>query len=144
MFYPHFERVAIKTMEDMDAFKEKALIAISMLVAHESDKGEYLFQFDNGPARGIIQMEEWVHDDTWKHCDSIQERAKMCGIVKNKDALVYDIRYNVFMARCRFLMDTKPFPSTLEGMAFYLKAYWNTNLGKATANDYLEAYQSWV
>jgi hypothetical protein len=35
----------------------------------------------------------------------------------------------------------EPIPDTDIGKAEYAKKYWNTELGKATINDYLTAYK---
>lgn len=126
----------------MYAHSVSASMAIMMIIAHESQKGRY-WQQVNGPAKGLIQMEPATHDDTWKHCDSIQQRAAQLGITQDVHKLEHDIRYNIFMARCRLLMDVNPLPATEEAMAEYLKSYWNSDGGKASASKYLNEYREW-
>lgn len=144
IYYPHFRDFTIRTIQEMIAFRIEAVTAISMIVAHESKGGTYLRQLRGGPALGAIQMEPDTHDDTWLHCDSIKKRAAMLGIRENVEALEYDLRYNIFMARCRLLMDTRPLPRDEEGMARYLKGYWNSAGGKASSEEYLQDYRSFI
>lgn len=129
-------------LREMNLYSDRASMAIMMIIAHESNKGRHWRQI-NGPALGLIQMEPATHDDTWMHCDTIKTRAYRIGIVNDVTQLEYDLRYNVFMARCRLLMDVKPLPATEETMAEYLKSYWNSDMGKATAQKYLQDYRSW-
>lgn len=129
-------------LREMGLYSENASMAIMMIIAHESDKGRYWRQI-KGPALGLIQMEPATHDDTWRHCDSIKARAMKLGIDCDVMHLEHDLQYNVFMARCRLLMDTSPLPKTEEAMADYLKSYWNSGNGKATAKKYLQAYREW-
>lgn len=131
-------------------YSDKALLAVMMIIAHESLRGEYIAQLNNGPAKGIIQMEGWVHDDVWKNSDSIKHNAKLLGIIRENDKLptsdrlYWDLRYNVFMARQRLFMDINPLPSDPLQMSIYLKQFWNSNAGKAKDTDYLEAYNQWT
>lgn len=141
--YSEFKSVCENTLVDMQADTPQALLAISMIVAHESRGGTYWEQI-GGPALGIIQMEPWVHDDVWKHCDSIQHRANLAEIEQDVNQLRESIRYNVFMARCRLIMIPEAFPNTPGLMARYLKKYWNSDAGKATPAKYLNDYNWWV
>lgn len=141
--YNQMQDIVTEILKDMQAFKPQARDAIMMIIAHESNCGKYWRQIGGGPALGIIQMEPWVHDDTWEHCDSINERAGLLSIKKNIKQLERSIEYNVFMARCRLLMDVKPLPNDLPGMSAYLKKYWNSDSGKAEHDSYLKAYRYW-
>lgn len=134
-------------------FSDKAELAIMMIVAHESKGGQYLAQMGNGPAMGIIQMEDWVHDDTWNNSDSIWHNALQLGFVspveyeariKPKAELLYtDLAYNVFMARQRLFMDPNPLPSDPMEISHYLKKYWNSDLGAAKPDSYYNDYMGW-
>ncbi len=131
-------------------YSDKAVLAVMMIVAHESLRAEYITQTNNGPAKGIIQMEGWVHDDVWQHSDSIRDNAIKLGIINfgddrpNSDRLIYDLRYNVFMARQRLFMDKNPLPSDPIEMSIYLKGYWNSAQGKASDMSYYNDYKLWI
>ena len=146
--------VVTPTLKEIpNGYSDKAVLAIMMIVAHESGRGEYLAQLNNGPARGIIQMEGWVHDDVWKNSDSIWANAANVGIISDDDAfkrihpssdrLIYDLKYNVFMARQRLFMDVNPLPDDIVEMSKYLKGYWNSSQGSANELSYFNDYTVW-
>ncbi|MCP4281456.1 MAG: hypothetical protein GY776_15820 [Alteromonas sp.] len=130
-----------------------ASIAVQMIIAHESKRGQYIEQIDGGPALGWIQMEPTTHDTVWEHGDSVWENADLMGIVTSEqlaynkpppaERLLYDMRYNVFMARQRLFMKPERFPTTLLGMSAYLKKHWNTTRGAADNLSYLHDWESW-
>ena len=143
--------VIIPTLKEIPkGYSPEAVLAIQMIIAHESCCGEYLAQ-TKGPALGIIQMEPDTHFDTWKHGDSIQENAELLGIVTRgtgvynvppPERLIYDLRYNVFMARQKLFMAPEKLPDNINDMAHYLKKHWNGD-GKATATKYHYDYIKW-
>jgi len=47
------------------------------------------------------------------------------------------------LARLHYLRVPEAVPATVQDMALYAKAHYNTRLGKATASDYLSAYEKW-
>lgn len=145
------ELVIIPTLEKIPkGHSKEAVKAIQMIVAHESLCGEYLAQ-ENGPALGVIQMEPFTHDQVWKYGDSIQKNAELLKIVTpglgvrnvpKAERLIYDLRYNVFMARQKLFMAPGSLPSNTNELAAYLKKNWN-GPGKATAEKYKIDYLNW-
>jgi len=135
--------VIIPTLKEIpNGYSESAVMAIQMIIAHESTGGEYLAQ-TKGPALGVIQMEPFTHEQVWKFGDSIKKNAELLGITKvTPERLVYDLRYNVFMARQKLFMASGALPSCEYDMAAYLKKHWNGD-GKATADKYLRDYLGW-
>lgn len=145
--------VIIPTLDEMPkGLSAEAVLAIQMIVAHESTGGIYLAQRD-GPALGPTQIEPVTHNETWKYGDSIWPNAVKLGIITKADRifkrhpdarrLIYDFRYAVFMTRQRLFMFTEPFPNEFESMAIYLKKYWN-GPGKATPEKYRDDFLRWV
>ena len=47
------------------------------------------------------------------------------------------------LARLHYLRVPEAVPATVQDMAVYAKAHYNTRLGKATAANYLSAYEKW-
>lgn len=145
------ELVIIQTLKEIpNGYSNEAVTAIQMIIAHESNGGKYIAQI-RGPALGIIQMEPFTHDQTWKFGESIQRNAEALKIVTrgtgvrnvpNAKRLIYDLRYNVFMARQRLFMFTTKLPKKEDQIAIYLKKYWNAG-GKATAEEYYDDYKNW-
>ena len=144
--------VIIPTLKEIPkGFSASAVMAIQMIIAHESSGGEDIAQV-GGPALGIIQMEPFTHNQVWKFGDSIYKNAELLRIVprglavKNipsPDRLIYDLRYNVFMARQKLFMAKGALPNYAGEMAHYLKKHWNGD-GKATATKYHYDFNHWV
>ena len=144
--------VIIPTLHEIPkGYSPEAVMAIQMIIAHESNGGEYIAQ-TKGPALGIIQMEPFTHSQVWKFGDSIQKNAELLRIVTpglgvkkvpSPNRLIYDLRYCVFMARQKLFMAPGALPGNAEEMARYLKKHWNGD-GKATATKYHYDYRNWV
>lgn len=146
------ELIIIPTLKEIPkGHSEEAVKAIQMIIAHESMQGHFIKQAKGGPALGIIQMEPLTHSDVWRHGDSIQKNAELLHIVTRGTGvmnvpsprrLIYDLRYNVFMARQKLFMAQGALPNDSVDMSKYLKKHWN-GPGRATAQDYLLAYLGW-
>jgi len=143
--------IIIPTLHEIPkGYSPEAVMAIQMIIAHESMKGEYIKQV-KGPALGLIGMEPFTHSQVWKFGDSIYKNAELLKIVtpglgvKNipsPNRLIYDLRYNVFMARQKLFMAPGALPKEPGEMAHYLKKHWNGD-GKATATKYHYDYNNW-
>ncbi len=135
--------VIIPTLKEIPhGYTEEAVMAIQMIIAHESKGGEYIAQ-TKGPALGIIQMEPFTHDEVWKWGDSIKFNALNMGLIGSKsERLIYDLRYNVFMARQKLFMAPGALPRLSKLMAVYLKKNWNGG-GKATPDKYYDDFMRW-
>ncbi len=131
----------------------ESLLAVTMIIAHESRRGEFICQV-GGPALGVIGMEPETHNSTWKWGDSIWDNAHNAGIISDDEwrrnihppaeRLIYDLRYNVFMCRQRLFMKFEALPSDMVSMSIYLKRNWNSVMGAATNKSYLEDYELWL
>lgn len=136
--------VITPTLEEIPkGYSPEAVTLLLMIAAHESNGGEWIAQIGNGPARGIYQIELATHDDVWKHSDSIHHNARFMGILNEPKRLFYDLRYQTFVARQKLFMVKEPLPTDLMDLAAYAKEHWNTQQGKATPNNYFEAYMKW-
>lgn len=132
-------------------YSEDAVELLLMIAAHESGRGTFLYQV-NGPALGIYQMEPVTFRGLYTEFISKNKTldfavSKFVPSVKSClgndycELLATDIRYATVMARVFFMRFKEPIPDTDIGKAEYAKKYWNTELGKATINDYLTAYK---
>jgi len=146
--------VVIPMLKDIPkGLTEQSKLAIMMIIAHESKRGEFIKQIGKGPAVGLIQMEPRTHDSTWKFGDSIWINAMNAGIITPQEKasgihppaerLIYDLKYNVFMARQRLFMKPGTLPSDLVSMSLYLKKHWNSVVGKANEDSYMVDYELW-
>ena len=74
------ELIIIPTLKEIPkGYSEEAVMAIQMIIAHESCGGKYIAQ-TKGPALGVIQMEPFTHDQVWKF------NTKQCGVIKNSNS----------------------------------------------------------
>lgn len=131
----------------------EAVMAIEMIIAHESKGAKFITQLGGGPATGIIQMERLTHSTVWQYGDSVWKNALEMGIISPDDykyqthpdfnRLLYDLRYNIFMARQRLFMKPEALPNDATKMSAYLKRFWNSADGAARTDSYLKAYLSW-
>lgn len=101
-------------------------------------------QFNNGPARGLWQMEKATYDDI--HTNFLNYRPKLKKVLDNmfgEDRSFSDIEnndeYAIIMARLKYWRAPGTIPSTREARAVYWKKYYNSNKGKGTVSKYLQA-----
>lgn len=118
--------------------------------AQESKGGTYLKQV-NGIAYGAWQMEPTTHDDIWIRFLPNQPikcslMVNHCQIRTKPDAsvMVYHLTYACAMARLHYFRAEGAIPRSLEDQARYYKKVWNTNLGKATPEEYIQNYNLFV
>ncbi len=120
--------------------------------ATESQMGYYVRQVI-GPAKGPYQMEPFTHDDIWKtylnsRNDIVNKIMFACNFMNKptSDELVYNFMYATIMARIRYLRvpEKLPFINDIEAQAAYYKKYYNTPKGKATEQDYIDAYYHYI
>lgn len=138
------------TLKKLNLWSPEAETLLAMIAAHESNCGQYIAQI-RGPARGVFQMEPATHDDIHKWLKATRPELYQLlhtatGTTRESmvaDTMMTDLDYAIAMGRIFFLRISAPIPKTLPEMAVYAKRYWNTYLGKATAEDYLKAYSNW-
>jgi hypothetical protein len=123
--------------------------------AVESGFGKHFYQLNNGPARGIFQMEPNTEKDIWENHLAYREERKniILGIVGPIDTtapdvpkpLIWNISYQIAMARLKYRMAPEPFPElTIKNLAGYWKKFYNTFKGKGTTQHFIEAYNNHV
>lgn len=120
---------------------ESAVRLISMVAAHESGDFHYVRQL-RGPALSLFQIEPATFIDLCRYAET--RRFAIAGELPCSPwRLVFDQRFAAAMARIFFLRFKEPLPEPddLNGLAAYAKQYWNTHLGKATPEQYFNAYQ---
>ena len=122
-----------------------------MTIAHESFNGAYLKQ-DNGPALGICQMEPRTHDDIWDcylcYRDDLSEPIYSLSVssnyfaeLPNPEEMVWNLKYAIAMCRVHYYRVPEALPDSIPELAKYAKKHYNTELGKATSEDYFVAYE---
>ena len=149
------ELVVKPTIQEIPkGYSDEALLAMMMIIAHESLRGKYLKQV-GGPALSIYQMEPATYHSIWKFGDSIWDNALKLGFITTLDfnpcnktypkpeRMIYDLRFATFMARQRLFMKPKKIPKGMGAISRYLKENWNSSLGAADDLSYMKDYKIW-
>jgi len=137
----------LREINDQIPFSPAAVEILLMIAAHESKLGTYLRQ-RQGPALGLFQIEPATERDIYANYLSYrQERRDLLLSYKTKsniNDMEFNLAYQIVIARINLLRKPGALPNDPETMARYLKKYWNTIKGTATALDYLEAYKKLI
>lgn len=145
------------TLKHLDSVIPYSMAAENLLMgtcAQESRMGQFLVQLDNGPAKGIFQMEPATHIDIWKNYLDYSSRDEIADAITslsgeamtNDMLLTGNFYYATAMCRvhyCRVPM-ALPEEDNVEQLAHYYKLYYNTPEGKATVEEFIENYRRYV
>lgn len=118
-------------------------------------KLKHLVQLPNGPALGMGQMEPASFDDLWyryldRHLDL---KLKALDLVTLRwlgepgaTEMIGNMYFACAMTRIKYFSVPAPLPryDDILGMARYYKQYYNTELGKGTAEGYMEDYNLYI
>ena len=123
-----------------------------MIAAHESHLGLMLRQGDMGPARGVWQVEPRTMYDNYLHFIDARPKLRdqitdISGCSNPSDLqLQFNQIFNCIMARLKLYRSPGKLPQkdNALAMAEYAKLYYNSPLGAATAQKYLEDYERYV
>lgn len=161
-------RRTLEYLDPLISYSQEAEDLLFMTAAHESHLGTYLKQV-KGPALGVYQMEPATHKDIWGNYlvpRDVATQATIYGAVLNlshpsrlddkfdlddygAEELIDNLAYATAMARVHYyrvpeaIPKKSDYPNTglyLIALGEYAKKYYNTELGKARAQDYTDAY----
>lgn len=126
---------------------EEAVDLLMMTAAHESLLGTFIVQC-GGPAKGPFQMETLTHDDHWDYIDNrrwLREAMREMAFMEEADAMEWNLKYAIVMARIHYYRKPEKLPKGTQEdywvlLSEYCKQHYNTVLGKATPEKYLEDY----
>lgn len=140
------ETIIRPTLMQIDLYSEAAAELLWGTAAQESHF-QWRRQLGNGPARGLFQVEPFTHDDIWKnylayHKDLADKiRALILPTLPpGADQMIDNDRYACAMARVKYLRVKSALPDAGDtvAQAHYYKQWFNTPLGAATAEEYLD------
>lgn len=144
------------TLEYLDLWSEAAENLLMGTAAQESQLGTYIHQLGKGPALGIYQMEPATHHDIYlnylkfNYKLSMQVGNLIVGIpfpgYDDPEEMIGNLYYATAMCRVHYLRVPKPLPGAddLDALAAYWKKYYNTPLGKGTAEEFISNYKKYV
>ena len=114
---------------------------------------------NDGPAFSFFQVEKSSCIDNLvhylKHRPKLMAKCAEVTLVDLKHWQNYDeelwakilemnIAAGIVHARIKYYRVPKRLPSSIEGMSLYYKKYYNTDLGKADPQDFIQAAKKWV
>lgn len=138
-------RPALRALGDKYASPsaERLLLATA---AQESACGRYVRQIGGGPACGPYQMEGATLGDLYaSYLAYYPDLIALIG-VESAERLVYDWRYATQVARLQYWRDPDPLPAADNhgAMYAYYKRRWNTALGAATYEQFVDNWNRYV
>jgi len=152
------KRLITDVLHGVGRHSDEAVDLLMLTAAQESCLGQYLYQLNDGPARGIFQMEPETHRDLFENY--LDYRNKMRGIAygfaawsESETDLVANIPYQIVVARFQYLRVPKRIPRRdgfndefdyVFALAEYWKKYWNTEKGKGSAQEATQNYHRYV
>jgi len=121
---------------------DSAINLLIMIMAHESGNFRYVKQKD-GPALGLCQMEHNTFFFVMGYLIRT-ERFKLLERHFPPELMQVDSAFALAVARVYLYSfpESLPDANDFEGLACYAKKYWNTTAGKATEQDYLNAFNT--
>lgn len=156
---PHVLQTKIirPTLKHLGLWSQDAEFILLGTCAQESTCGKYIQQKNNGPAKGMYQMEDIAHQDIWDVVINIEvphskpKRVKelrgkveelMGNFPSEKDQLYTNLAYQTAMARLHYWRFWQPLPNArdITGMGEYWKKYYNTRKGKGTVEEFIKNY----
>jgi hypothetical protein len=132
-----------RVLQPCSLWSQEAEDLLMGTAAQESRLGKYIAQI-NGPAKGIFQMEPATETDLWKYIVR-KDLINLVGMVSgafgpNPMHLEGNLIYQIIIARIYYRRVKEAIPEGLVLQAKYYKRYWNTELGKATVDQYVKNY----
>jgi hypothetical protein len=149
---PQFRTNIVRpTLEAIGAHNRAAENLVLGTALQESNL-HYLRQLNEGPARGIYQMEPATHDDIWDNFlayrTELRERVSAFLVADHDrvDQLVWNLAYATAMCRVHYMRvrHALPSPDDVRGLAEYWKQYYNTPQGRGTADEFAQKYEDQV
>lgn len=144
------EYVIRPTLKHLNLYSESAENLLVGTAAHES-RFEYLHQV-KGPAIGLWQMEPGAFKDIFDNYLDYRSELKVkirnlaagrfSGTVIPAEEMHGNLNLACAMARLQYYRQSEPLPhkDDIAGLGRYYKKWYNTPAGKATPEDFVEAF----
>lgn len=150
MIHPQYLADLISTVLLHTPFPDRDRAVPLLLGTAAQESGLVHFrQLNNGPARGLFQMEPQTEKDhvafTKRHEWCAETFVRICGVMPgNLWHLEHNIPYQILMCRLHYYVRDKerlPAADDLAAQARTYKRVYNTARGKATPQQYIDNYQ---
>lgn len=145
----HLRQFVIEPILKFLDMHSDAAVALVLNTAKVESDLTYLAQLNNGPARGLWQMEPDTHNDIWENYLAYRDdlandvRSLAIGLKETPDPeqMCGNLFYACAMCRIHYMRVPHALPhvNDVEGQARYWKAHYNTELGAGTPDKFLAA-----
>ena len=143
--------VIIPALTALNLCSDNAVKLMLGTCAQETLLGTYLAQVNGGSngGLGIYQMQketfEDICDNVIDHNPTYHEAILNLGYEQIKfESIAYDLQLATMLARLVYARQSERLPIDLPGMAAYYKKYYNTPLGAATEQEFIDNYNRYV
>lgn len=137
----HFDKYALVPALNMIGLNSSSAHVLMLGTGIAETNYQYLKQFNNGPALGFYQIEPATYNDIYRYLNRYDKKqlketcmsACLYAAWPDKEALVYNLRWSIIIARLKYYMFAEAIPSSSDAvnMANYYKKYYNSVEGKA-------------
>ena len=146
------DEVIIPTLDHIGLNYDDNVINLIMGTAAQESGFYHLKQLNDGPARGVYQIEPDTHDDIYKNFllarpelhHRVRELCMPNDIMNRFEQIAGNLYYATALCRIHYWRIPEPVPDTLEKQADYYKQHYNTPAGKATPAEYIANYDALV
>ncbi len=145
-----FKELIEETLKEINMYSESAVNLLLGTAAQESVFGTYLKQI-KGPALGVFQMEPVTYRDIYDNY--LNYKKPLWALIEVSmgfdycaENMIHDLKYAIIMCRLHYrrVKEKLPESNDIKGLARYYKKYFNTHLGKATEEEFINNYQRYV
>jgi len=139
-------------LHDMDMWSKSAERLLLMTASHESGGFKHRKQVGGGPALSFYQIEPDTLRDLYRNHLSFhghkREAIRLFELegFDTPEIALLDDKYATAAARLIYSRCPEPLPDAadLENLGRYCKSYWNTDLGKATPQKYVDDFMRYA
>ena len=146
-------RPVLKHLDSVIPYSMAAENLLMGTCAQESRMGQFLVQLDNGPAKGIFQMEPATESDIWGNYLTYRPELKASidfiipvNNLMDMSMLSSNLIYAAAMCRVHYYRVPMALPpaENVHQMANYWKLHYNTPEGKGTEAEFIHNYNRYV
>lgn len=144
------EYIIKPVLNGLDMYSDAAEELLFGTAAVESDL-QYVRQFNDGPARGLWQMEPATHDDIVKNWHSFKKYKDLVLLISGASEisstnLEHNLKYAAAFTRLHYWRKPTTLPDSKDviGLAHYWKEHYNTKYGKGTVEHFEKAYRKYT
>lgn len=148
----HLKTKVIEPVLTHLGYNSKSAVNLVLGTICAESNAEHLIQLNNGPAKGICQMEPSTRADIYNHF--LKYKPVLKGLVTDyiidginlDDQMVFNLAYAVAMCRVHYIRVSEALPAhdDVYALARYWKKYYNTELGAGSIDHFVDCFPAQV